>query len=113
MEIFIEEMTKYTGGISDEDLTFTKDALLKSKARECETLWALQGMLETISMYNLPFDYITLQQETTRSMTLEEHQKLASKYILPDNMYYVVVGDADSQLKPLNSLGLGTPKLVN
>ncbi len=113
MEIFIEEMTKYTGGISDEDLTFTKDALLKSNAREFETLWALQGMLETISMYDLPFDYITLQQETTRSMTLEEHQKLASKYILPDNMYYVVVGDADSQLKPLNSIGLGTPKLVN
>jgi zinc protease len=37
---------------------------------------------------------------------------LARKYIDTDNMYYVVVGDAASQLEPLNSLGLGTPKLV-
>jgi zinc protease len=113
MEIFKEEMTKYREGISEEDLAFTKDALLKSNAREFETLWALQTMLETISMYDLPFDYITLQQEVTRSMTLSSHKDLAQKYIHPDRMYYVVVGDAATQLEPLNSLGLGKPILVN
>jgi zinc protease len=69
-------------------------------------------MLETISMYDLPFDFISRQQEVTSSMTLEKHSNLARKYIDPDNMYYVVVGDAASQLEPLNSLGLGTPELV-
>jgi zinc protease len=38
---------------------------------------------------------------------------LAQKYIQPDRMYYVVVGDAASQLEPLNSLGLGKPVLLN
>lgn len=112
MQIFREEMTKYREGISQEDLDFTKDALLKSNAREFETLWALQGMLETISTYGLPFDYISRQQEVTRSMTLQSHKELAQKYLLPDHMYYVVVGDAASQLKPLNSLGMGKPELV-
>jgi zinc protease len=112
MEIFIDEMTKYRDGISDEDLAFTKNALLKSNARKFETLRALQGMLETISMYDLPFDFISRQQEVTSSMTLEKHSNLARKYIDPDKMYYVVVGDAASQLEPLNSLGLGTPELV-
>ena len=112
MQIFRDEMTKYREGISEEDLDFTKDALLKSNAREFETLWALQGMLETISRYDLPFDYITRQQEVTRSMTLNSHKDLAKKYILPDHMYYVVVGDAATQLKPLNSLGMGKPELV-
>jgi zinc protease len=112
MEIFIEEMTRYRDGISDEDLAFTKNALLKSNAREFETLRALQGMLETISMYDLPFDFVTRQQEVTGSMTLEKHRSLANKYILPDNMYFVVVGDAATQLEPLNSLGLGTPELI-
>ncbi len=112
MEIFIEEMTKYRDGISEEDLDFTKNALLKSNAREFETLRALQGMLETISMYDLPFDFISRQQEVTSSMTLEMHSSLASKYINPDNMYYVVVGDAASQLEPLKALGLGTPELI-
>ena len=95
------------------NLAFTRDALLKSNAREFETLYAKQGMLETISMYDLPFDFISRQQEVTSSMTLEKHTSLASRYINPDNMYYVVVGDAASQLEPLKSLGLGTPKLVN
>lgn len=113
VEIFREEMTKYREGISQEDLDFTQDALLKSNAREFETLWALQRMLETISMYDLPFDYIARQQEVTKSMTLSSHKALAQKYINPDHMYYVVVGDAATQLKTLNSLGLGSPKLVN
>ncbi len=112
MEIFIDEMTRYRDGISDEDLAFTKNALLKSNARKFETLRALQGMLETISMYDLPFDFISRQQEVTSSMTLEKHSNLARKYIDPDKMYYVVVGDAASQLEPLNGLGLGTPELV-
>ena len=112
MEIFTGEMNKYREGISEEDLAFTKDALLKSNAREFENMWSLQSMLQNISMYDLPFDYITKQQEVTRSMTMEEHQILAQKYIQPEHMYYVVVGDADTQLEPLKSLGLGDPVLV-
>lgn len=112
MEIFTGEMKKYREGISDEDLLFTKDALLKSNAREFETLGALQNMLETISMYNLPFDYVTKEQEVTASMDLDKHRNLAQKYIDPDKMYYVVVGDAASQLEPLKSLGMGDPVLV-
>jgi zinc protease len=112
MQIFRDEMSKYREGISEEDLDFTKNALLKSNARKFETLRALQGMLETISRYDLPFDYLARQQEVTRSMTLDSHKELAKKYILPDQMYYIVVGDAASQLKPLNSLGMGVPELV-
>lgn len=112
MEIFIEEMNKYREGISEEDLVFTKDALLKSNARQYESLYSLQGMLEDISMYNLPFDYLTKQQEVTGSMTLEQHRELAQKYIQPGQMYYVVVGDAATQLEPLKSLGIGDPVLV-
>ena len=105
-------MNKYREGISEEDMLFTKDALLKSNARQFESLWSLQGMLESISNYNLPFDYLTKQQEVTEAMTLEEHQALAQKYIQPQNMYYVVVGDAATQLEPLKSLGFGDPVLV-
>jgi len=112
MEIFKDEMNKYREGITEEDLLFTKDALVKSNARAFENMRSLQYMLESISMYGLPFDYITKQQEVTKSMTLEEHQALAEKYIDPQKMYYVVVGDAATQLKPLKSLGFGDPVLV-
>jgi zinc protease len=69
-------------------------------------------MLETMSTYNLPADFISRRQEVTRSMTLDQHRELAQKYVSPQQMYYVVVGDAATQLAPLRSLGLGTPVLA-
>jgi zinc protease len=112
MEIFKGEMEKYREGIAEEDLAFTKDALIKSNALQFENMGSLLWMLESISEYDLPFDYISKEQEVIRNMTLESHQALAQKYIQPQNMYYVVVGDAATQLEPLKSLGFGDPVLV-
>jgi len=35
-----------------------------------------------------------------KNMTIEEHKVITDKYIVPDKMYYVVVGDASTQMKP-------------
>ncbi len=110
--IFKDLMEQYREGITDEDLTFTKDALIKSNAREFETLRALIGMLEGISMYNLPTDYVVGEEEVVRNMTLEQHKELAQKYIDPAKMYYVIVGDAATQLEPLEEIGFGKPEVI-
>jgi zinc protease len=112
VQIFKDEFEKYRQGISDEDLEFTKNALIKSNARNFETLGALQGMLTSISAYNLPFDYIKQEEAIVKSMTPESHKDLAQKFLKSDNMYYVVVGDAATQMKPLEKVGLGQPILV-
>ena len=107
--IFKEEIEKYTHGISEEDLTFTQDALIKSNARFFETLGNLLGMLNTIARYDLPDDYIKDHERNIQTMTLERHQELAQKYLRADRMLYLVVGDAATQLEPLKQLGLGEP----
>ncbi len=112
VEIFRDEMARYREGISEEDLEFTKNALLKSNAREYETLWALQGILQQINSYDLPEDFIAREQEILRSMTLEDHKALCQKYIDPQKMFYVVVGDAASQIEPLKKAGFGKPELI-
>jgi zinc protease len=38
--------------------------------------------------------------------------ELVNKYIDPSKMYYVVVGDAKTQLDDLEKVGLGKPILV-
>ncbi|TSA33657.1 MAG: insulinase family protein [Porphyromonadaceae bacterium] len=111
-EIFKNLMLKYDQGITQEDLDFTKNSLLKSYARKYETLGALTGMLGEISMYNLPKDYVKNEQETIRNMTLEQHKALAQKYINPNRMYYVVAGDAATQADQLTSLGFGVPTKI-
>jgi len=113
VEIFREEMDKYRDGISEEDLEFTKNAMIKSNTRRFETLYSLLSMIQTMSEYDLPPDYIKQEEEIIRNMTPDKHQQLAQQYIDPDRMIYLVVGDAETQLGRLDELGLGAPILVD
>jgi zinc protease len=113
VQIFKEEMEKYMEGISDEDLVFTKDALIKGNARRFETLGSLLGMISTISKYDLPADYIKQEEDFIKKYDNSVHIDLASKYLKPGNMYFVVAGDAETQMKELEKVGLGTPVLYN
>lgn len=109
LEIFRDEIARYREGITEEDLAFTKDALILSNARRFETMGALLGMLNQIATYDMPFDYVLQEEEITRGMTLEQHQALAQQYLNPDRMIFLVVGDAATQMTPLGSLGMGNP----
>jgi len=105
-------MEKYRQGISEEDLEFTKNSLIKSNAMEFETYYALLSMLDHIASYKLPDDYIKKHEDIVKNMTGERIKELAQKYIHPDRMIYVVVGDAATQLKPLEKIGFGEPVLI-
>jgi zinc protease len=107
-----DEMEKYRNGVSAEDLQFIKNAINLANALRFETNGALVGMLSTISKYGLPDDYIKQEENVVTNMTIEEHKAITDKYIDPNKMYYVVVGDAATQLKPLEKLGFGKPELV-
>ena len=112
VNIFKTEMEKYRESIPQQYIDFTKSALLKSNARNFETLGNLLNMLSNISLYNLPTDYIKQEEAFVKGLTVEKQLELAKKYIDPSRMYYVVAGDAATQLKELEKVGLGKPVLV-
>jgi len=70
-------------------------------------------MIDNIATYDLPYDYIKDQEEIVRNMTVASHNALAKKLIRPDEMIYLVVGDAATQLDGLKSLGFGDPILLD
>jgi zinc protease len=110
--IFKTEMEKYRTTMPQEYIDFTKDALIKGNALRFETLSSLLGMLNIMTSYNLPADYIKQEEAFVKGLTIEKQLELANKYIDPSKMYYVVVGDAKTQLKDLEKVGLGKPILV-
>jgi len=112
VSIFKTEMEKYRGEIPQEYVDFTKSALLKGNARSFETLGGLLNMLNNMASYDLPADYIKKEEAFVRDLTSDKVIELANKYIDPSRMYYVVVGDAKTQLGPLEKAGLGKPVLV-
>jgi zinc protease len=113
VRIIRDELARYREGISEGDLQFTKDALTKSNTRRFETLGALLGMLNLMATYDLPADFIKQEERTVLEMTQDRHHELAQRYILPDKMIYLVVGDAKTQMAGLSELGLGDPVLLD
>ena len=87
--------------------------LIKSNALRFETIGALRGMLSQIAWYNLPYDYVKDQEKQISDMTLDEHKILAQKYINPDKMIYLIVGDKATQMDKLKDLGFGDPILLD
>ncbi len=113
VQIFKDEISKYKQGISPEDLEFTKNALIKSNARRFETQFSLLGMLQEMSSYDLPENYIENEESVIRNMTLEQHRELANKYLDESKMAYLVVGDAATQFAQFKDMGFDEVKLIN
>ncbi len=110
--IFRDEMNKYRNGVGEKDLQFIKNSMIRSNALRFETNQALVSMLTTISKYGLSDDYVKREEEVIRNMTVDEHKAITNKYIIPDRMYYLVVGDAATQMKALEKTGFGKPVLI-
>ncbi|HEX9825875.1 MAG TPA: insulinase family protein, partial [Flavobacteriaceae bacterium] len=113
VKIFKEEIDKYKEGISQEDLDFTKNALIKSNARRFESQFSLLNMLQNISAYDLPSDYIADEERIIEGMTLEEHKRLANKYLDASKMGYLVIGDAATQFEKFKNAGFDEVMLLD
>jgi zinc protease len=110
--IFKTEMEKYRKDIPQDYIDFTKSSLMKSNALRFETLGNLLSMLNTMTAFNLPDDFIKQEEKFIKGLTIDKTLELANKYIDPAKMYYVVVGDAKTQLVELEKVGLGKPVLM-
>lgn len=98
---------------SDADLKATQSFLLRANAVAFETGDAKLGLLSAMSSYGFPADYVLRREQIVRDMDVARIQALASRYLDPARMVWLVVGDARTQLPRLNALGLGEVTLVD
>jgi zinc protease len=108
-----EILSQYGKNFNENDLEVTKGYLIKSNARAFETLSAKLEMLYDISNYNYADDYAKQQENIVKNSTIDAIKKLSEKYLNADKMIYLVVGDAETQLKKLEQIGFGEPILLN
>lgn len=97
----------------EADLEATKSFLLRANARAFETGQAKLGLLGAMSAYGFSADYVLERENAVREMSIERVQELAGRYLNPQGMVWLVVGDAESQLPRLRALGLGEPTLLD
>jgi zinc protease len=109
LDTFKEGIGTYGETFTADDLKKTQTAMIKENARRFETLNSLLGILQNISTYNLPMDYIDAEQKTVTSATLESIRATDNTYFDLNNYIFVVVGDKATQFDRLKVDGPGSP----
>lgn len=91
---FIYELNKIsTQGVTQEELTNTKNELTGRFAIGLENPQTVATFAINIDRYKLPKDYYDNYLMALNAITLEEVNEVAKKYILPYNFHLVIVGD--------------------
>ena len=106
-------LENYGKGFSDGDLATTQGFLVKSNARAFETAGAKLNLLDNISSYGWKPDYVKQREQIVKAMTVAQIKDLSGRYLDPNKMIWLVVGDAKTQLPRLKELGFGEPVLIN
>jgi len=84
--------------VTDEELEDAKNFLTGVFPIRAETQEGLTSLIVSQKLYNLPDDYLQTYREKVNAVTAEEVEQVAKKYIIPDRMAMVIVGDAEEIL---------------
>lgn len=82
-----------------KELTDAKSFLTGVFPLRAETQEGLTNLLVSQQLYDLPADYLQTYRDKVNAITLEDVERVAKKYISPDKIAIVVVGDAEEILK--------------
>ncbi|HEX8288468.1 MAG TPA: pitrilysin family protein [Pyrinomonadaceae bacterium] len=81
--------------VSETELQDAKDFLTGVFPIRAETQEGLTSLIVSQKLYDLPDDYLQTYRENIGAVTIEEIAAVANKYIQPDKMAIVIVGDAE------------------
>jgi zinc protease len=100
------ELKKYTaGGVTDDELSFARNAMLQSDALKYESPLQKLGFIKRVLEYNLPKDYVSKQATILNTITKPEINALAARHLPYERMAVVVVGDKATNIEKVKKLG--------
>jgi predicted Zn-dependent peptidase len=104
---FFVELNGILNPIPDDELQKAKNYVALGFPGEFETTGDMARKLEELVVYRLPDDTFTNFVAAVSKVTGPELQRLAARYIQPDKMAVVIVGDRKAIEGPVRQLNLG------
>jgi zinc protease len=102
-EFFYELNRIRSEPVTEKEITDAKSYLTGVFPIRLETQEGLIDQLVQIKMFGLPDDYLQTYRQRLQVVTIEEIQRVANKYVKPDEAALIIVGDAKEiidQVKP-------------
>jgi len=108
----MKEIRKYAqNGPTDEEVAFMKNAVGQSDALRYETGFQKAIFIRRILDYNLPANYTEQQQKILKSMTRQQLASYSGKYLKPEKMNILLVGDKAKIIDSIKKLGYDVVEL--
>ena len=106
ISIALEETEKIRKSpIDKEELTQAKETFMNQFVFRFTTSASIVGQKVDIEYEELPLNYLETYLDNVQSVTHEDVQRVARKYLHPDEIKILVVGDKEKFDKPLDSFG--------
>lgn len=94
-----------TGDLEDRELEDTKSYLMGVFPATVQTASDIASRLVDMELYGLPEDYFDRYRENIAAVTKDDVTRVANKYLDPDRVLIVIVGNAKQIREPLGTLG--------
>ncbi len=106
-EIFKEIAGMIEAPMAGEELQKAKDALANSLPGAFETSQNAVNSFSNIFVYDLGLDYYTSYAQQVNAVTAEQAMAVARRYLVPDGLVVIAVGDRAAIEADLRKLSLG------
>jgi zinc protease len=100
-----------TTPITPQELASAKDQVLNSFVFNFQDPSQTLSRLMRYEYYGYPEDFLFRYQQAVKATTIEDVQRVAKKYLQPDNLVTLVVGNASAIQPPLTSLSADVTSL--
>ncbi len=109
----VEELLKEVArmrdeGITDEELALSKESITRPLPANFETTSKTAGTMSSLFLFDLPLDYYESLPSRVNAITAADVAAVAKKFLTPERMVVVAVGDRKTIQPQLEKLNLGT-----
>lgn len=102
-----------TQSFTEVELKRAKDDILNSFLFRYDTRDKILAERERLEFYGYPADYLETYHDAIEKVTLADVTAVAKKYIHPEKLAVLVVGNGPEIKPPLSDLGLGAPQPID
>jgi predicted Zn-dependent peptidase len=104
---FMRELRRIRDTVPAAELEKAKRYLQLQLPGRFETTGQIAAQLVPVVLYGLPLDFYNDYARRVEQVTQADVQRVADRYITPDSMAVVIVGDRKSIEAPVRALGIG------